>query len=322
MKSNTGFYGNSPKRFVAQVAPSQNEHVKGASWSDAFGDRVKIRIPAKHPETAEIKDEDLPWAIVVKSTGSGHFNRSSSGIWGGEWVLCEYLDEAGQTPIIIGSFGRAANMPEITASINGTTQFKDVSTYNGGLQAGNHQMIGGSSKKSDPRTLPVGSDIKEDAKTEPKNQNVTESGVPREPIITIGEDGTKTVTVIDADGNKTNYPYKNGDIPPSSLATYSKMQETAFNQQMSKEATLRGDDASATFYANRAAGRETNISSFNTSKLSSSSTSIAQYTAKDKAEDKLLLRSIQRGELGPVPREQIDQIINRINGVGGQVRGV
>jgi len=50
------------------------------------------------------------------------------------------------------------------------------------------------------------------------------------------------------------------------------------------------------------------------------STPVAQYTAQDKAEDKLLLRAIQKGELGPVPQEQIDQLINRINGVG--VRGV
>ena len=57
-------------------------------------------------------------------------------------------------------------------------------------------------------------------------------------------------------------------------------------------------------------------------KLSTSTEIARDYTAKDKAEDQLLLRAIQRGELGPVPREQIDAIINRINGVGGQVRGV
>jgi hypothetical protein len=59
-----------------------------------------------------------------------------------------------------------------------------------------------------------------------------------------------------------------------------------------------------------------------TSKLPSSTEIARDYTPQDKAEDQLLLRSIQRGELGPVPREQIDSIINRINGVSGQVRGV
>ncbi len=61
--------------------------------------------------------------------------------------------------------------------------------------------------------------------------------------------------------------------------------------------------------------------SLDTSKLSTSTEIARDYTPQDRAEDKLLLRSIQRGELGPVPREQIDAIINRINGVGGQVRG-
>jgi len=167
--------------FVAQVAPGQNEHVKGASWSDAFGSRVKIRIPGKHPETAEIKDDDLPWAIVSKPTSQGHFDRASTGIWGGEWVLCVASDYAGQDPIIIGSFGRAANMPEIAASTNGTTQFKDVSSYNGGLQAGNHQLTGGSSKRSDPRTLPIGNDIKEDAKTDPTSQTDTAQEAVKDP---------------------------------------------------------------------------------------------------------------------------------------------
>lgn len=39
------------------------------------------------------------------------------------------------------------------------------------------------------------------------------------------------------------------------------------------------------------------------------------YSPQEKAEDQLLLRAIQRGELGPVPRQQIDELINRINGI-------
>jgi hypothetical protein len=42
--------------------------------------------------------------------------------------------------------------------------------------------------------------------------------------------------------------------------------------------------------------------------------------SKDKREEQMLLRSIQRGELGPVPQKQIDELINRINGV--RLRGV
>lgn len=44
------------------------------------------------------------------------------------------------------------------------------------------------------------------------------------------------------------------------------------------------------------------------------------YSPQEKKEDQMLLRSIQRGELGPVPQKQIDELINRINGV--RLRGV
>ena len=44
------------------------------------------------------------------------------------------------------------------------------------------------------------------------------------------------------------------------------------------------------------------------------------YSPQEKKEDQMLLRSIQRGELGPVPQRQIDELINRINGV--RLRGV
>jgi hypothetical protein len=230
MISNIGFVGNSYKWFVGQVPPGQNQHVKNSSWDDAHGDRVKVRIPGQHPKTAEVTDDNLPWAIVAKPTSSGNINRTSSGVWGGEWVIGFYLDEGCQIPVITQVLGRGAIDSKLVNSINGTTNFENVSSYNGGLQAGNHQLTGGSSKRSDPRTLPIGSDIKDDAKTEPKF-----------------------------------------DI--------SKLETTLSDK------IARGD-----------------------------------YTAKDKAEDKLLLRAIQRGELGPVPREQIDAIINRINGVG--VRGV
>jgi hypothetical protein len=46
------------------------------------------------------------------------------------------------------------------------------------------------------------------------------------------------------------------------------------------------------------------------------------YSPQEKAEDKMLLRSLQRGEMGSGPAidKAIQDIINRINGVG--VRGV
>jgi len=263
MISNIGFVGNSYKWFVGQVPPGQNQHVKNSSWDDAHGDRVKVRIPGQHPKTAEVTDDNLPWAIVAKPTSSGNINRTSSGVWGGEWVIGFYLDEGCQIPVITQVLGRGAIDSKLVNSINGTTNFENVSSYNGGLQAGNHQLTGGSSKRSDPRTLPIGNDIKEDAKTDPTSQTVTENGVPKEPIITVGEDGSTTVTIVDGDGNKVNYPFKAGEeISPGTLKTFNKMQETNFNSQMSQEALLRGDYPSASYFADRAAGRETPFSAY------------------------------------------------------------
>lgn len=180
MKSNIGFVGSSYKWFIGQVPPGQNQHVKTATWQDAHGDRVKVRIPGQHPKTAEVTDDNLPWAIVAKPTSSGNINRTSSGIWGGEWVIGFYMDEGCQIPVITHVLGRANIEPEMINSVDGTTNLKNVSSYTGGYEAGNHQIIGGSSKKSDPRTLPVDSKIKEDAKTDPKTSDTTSTGTQAE----------------------------------------------------------------------------------------------------------------------------------------------
>lgn len=48
------------------------------------------------------------------------------------------------------------------------------------------------------------------------------------------------------------------------------------------------------------------------------------YSPQEKEEDKLLLRALQRGEIGSGPQvdKAIQDLINRINGVGQQVRGI
>lgn len=51
---------------------------------------------------------------------------------------------------------------------------------------------------------------------------------------------------------------------------------------------------------------------------------IMAYSARDKAEDKALLRTLQNGELGSGPNidKAIQKLINRINGVGPRIEGV
>ena len=71
MAENTGYAIGNNKWFLGQIPPCQNQHVKSAIWTDAHGDRVKVRIPGMHPtssedEKRELLDDDLPWAIVAK----------------------------------------------------------------------------------------------------------------------------------------------------------------------------------------------------------------------------------------------------------------
>lgn len=138
------------KPFLAQVAPGQNQYLKNAKWEEAHGDRVRIRIPGKHPFDNQIVDEDLPWAIVAKPTTQGNRNGGSLGIWGGEWVLACYLDESEQVPIITHVLGNNLSDYDINESENGTTAFKRVNRYNNGLLPAAHQVIGDSTKPPGP----------------------------------------------------------------------------------------------------------------------------------------------------------------------------
>lgn len=141
---------NINKFFIAQVAPGENQYLKNAKWQDAHGDRVRIRIPGKHPSTDEVKDENLPWAIVLKPTSHGNLNGGSCGLWGGEWVMACYLDESEQIPAIVHVFGNNLTQFDIRESKNGTTEFKRVDRYNSGLTPGGHQIIGDSTKPKGP----------------------------------------------------------------------------------------------------------------------------------------------------------------------------
>lgn len=146
------------KLFIAQVAPGQNQNIKGASWKDAHGNRVRIRIPGKHPVDNEIVDEDLPWAIVSKSTSNGNANGGSVGIWGGEWVIAAYMDESEQIPIILAVLGNNLSDFDSRGSIDGSTYFKRIDRHNSGLKAGTHQTVAG--LKPNSPALPTKDEIK------------------------------------------------------------------------------------------------------------------------------------------------------------------
>ena len=141
MFSNTGFVGNNYRWFIGQVPPKKNQYQGDVKWSDAWGDRVKVRIPGIHPADDRITNDDLPWAIVAKPTSHGHFNGGSIGIMGGEWVLGFFLDETNQVPIITHVLG--VNIVDSPSNNDG--YFKHVSRFKGnGLNPGNAEVSGGS----------------------------------------------------------------------------------------------------------------------------------------------------------------------------------
>ena len=111
--------------FVAQVPPAQRPEV------GAWGERVKVRIfgyDTADPTT--LPDDDLFYAKIAKSVGSGFENRQSSGIVGGEIVLGFFLDaDEAQEPIITGVIDRYTNTYTITqedAFKNRGTKFESI----------------------------------------------------------------------------------------------------------------------------------------------------------------------------------------------------
>lgn len=144
---NIGFVGHDYKWFIGQVPPDQlaNKTEKGA-----WGDRVRIKIPGYHSRDKGVDNENLPWAIIAKPTSQGSYNYGSTGLSGGEWVVGFFLDEDCQIPVITHVLGATQAENKITleeAKAAGTTYFKNVTRYNYGVAAANHQQKGGSKPK-------------------------------------------------------------------------------------------------------------------------------------------------------------------------------
>ena len=96
--------------WIGQIAPdaAQIDQISGTGW----GNRHKVRIMGYHPySTAELKDEDLPWAQVMLppgvSTGQNQVAKTVK-FSAGDTVIGFFLDgENGQVPIIMGQFGNS-----------------------------------------------------------------------------------------------------------------------------------------------------------------------------------------------------------------------
>jgi hypothetical protein len=148
--SNTGFTGKDNFQWwIGQVAVNQLEDRYNP---DGF-DRVRVRIVGIHDKSgSKLPDSKLPWAMVERPTTQGSFNRSTTGLAGGEWVRGYFLDAYNQVPVITAILtrsesGEIIDLDEVKQK--GSTEFKNVVSYNFGFNPPSHKILGGA-KPTEP----------------------------------------------------------------------------------------------------------------------------------------------------------------------------
>ena len=157
LKSN--FIGRDGFRWwIGQIPPigAQKTQANGGGW----GNRTKVRILGYHPySTAELSNDDLPWAQVLLSptSGSGAANYAvNSKLRPGDTVLGFFLDgDNAQIPVIIGCFGRTKQVPSTTFKspfIPFTGYTQNIPAPNGTLYKSEENEENSSAQKS-PRDV-------------------------------------------------------------------------------------------------------------------------------------------------------------------------
>ena len=103
--------------WIGQIAP-EDVWIENFGTNDkAWGQRYKVRIMGYHPySTAELKDEDLPWAQVLTSAGnSGSQNTAETvRLAQGDVVVGFFLDgQNAQVPMIMGAFANTSQWADL-----------------------------------------------------------------------------------------------------------------------------------------------------------------------------------------------------------------
>ena len=103
--------------WIGQIAP-EDVWIENFGTNDkAWGQRYKVRIMGYHPySTAELKDEDLPWAQVLTSAGNSGSQNTAETV------------RLAQGDVVVGFFldGQNAQVPMIMGSFANTTQWADL----------------------------------------------------------------------------------------------------------------------------------------------------------------------------------------------------
>ena len=173
----TNFLGRDGFRWwVGQIPPLEKSYVdqsNGGGW----GNRVKVRILGYHPyNTTDLKNEDLPWAIVMlgATDGSGAGNKATSiKIAPGDTVIGFFLDgDNGQVPVIMGVLGRTSQVPsaDFTSPFVPFTGYTDnIKNDGGSLPRNESNEFGNAGSQKHVRSVSPETAKKVNAKVNPEN---------------------------------------------------------------------------------------------------------------------------------------------------------
>ena len=206
MQSN--FIGRDGFRWwVGQVAPedAQGSQINGDGW----GDRVKVRILGYHPEDdIELKNEELPWAHVLKSpeAGSGRAGRGKPPkISPGDTVLGFFLDgDVAQQPVILGVFSSSVPAAAKSKDKSYSQPFTPFTGYTSKVKPNDNiaqSEAGDQNKLSSPTNRQV------DAETAKKIEEAT-GQVTKSASSIVG----MTITAGDANGARAAVNKINGEV--------------------------------------------------------------------------------------------------------------
>ena len=154
----TNFIGRDGFRWwIGQIPPlsSMGKQVEGGGW----GNRFKVRIIGYHPySSAELPDEDLPWAqcLIPTTAGSGAANCVTGvQLQPSDIVLGFFLDgDNAQIPVILATFGRSNSVPstDYLGPFVPFTGYSDKIKKNGGLASNESSEVKKTSNPS-PRDV-------------------------------------------------------------------------------------------------------------------------------------------------------------------------
>ena len=155
--------------WIGQIAPEDVWIDNFGTNDKAWGQRYKVRIMGYHPySTAELKDEDLPWAQCLSAPGNSGSQNTAETV------------RLAQGDVVVGFFldGQNAQVPMIMGVFANTTQWSDLKKAwkESGAPASPFQVFGGYDKafSEDSYAINKASSNDNSSKSDLSNVQITE----------------------------------------------------------------------------------------------------------------------------------------------------